>query len=161
MQQQLERDSYAKVAFFCRFRPEAERLAAALKEVVPMVGLIVGGQKKADRALALALVHPDHAPKQAPAAVVCTYGTASFGMNFSACSACVSVSSARSHGLHAQSMDRAYGPQMNGPLALFDVVAVGPKGQHTIDHIIIDARRKNEDVASWTSAGWVRKLMEE
>lgn len=164
MRQQLEQNPTAKVAFFCRFVPEARRLQQAFIEnfgVEMLVGLIVGGQPKADRLQALALVHPDTAPKDAPAAVVCTYGTASFGMNFSACSACVAVSSQYSAGLHAQSMDRAYGPQMQGPLALFDVVAVGPKGQHTIDHKVIEARRAGEDVASWTASAWVKALREE
>jgi hypothetical protein len=42
-----------------------------------------------------------------------------------------------------------------------DVVAVGPKGQKTIDHHTLKALRGKDDMARWTVSEWRRILVEE
>lgn len=159
MRSKLEVDPNFKAAFFCRFRPEAQRLAAELKERFPELKaeLLIGGMKRADKLRAMALVKPETAP-EGPAAIVSTFGTGSYGLDFSACHACVNVSPIYSPGLHNQSMDRAFGPGQTRALAYYDVVAVGPKGQRTIDVAIVEARRAGDDVAQWTASAWVKAI---
>lgn len=88
-------------------------------------------------------------------------GTGSFGLDFTAAHTCVTMSSGYSPGRSAQTLDRVYGPGQKFPIAYYDIVAVGPKGQATIDRDILLARRSGEDVAQRTAAAWVARLKEE
>jgi hypothetical protein len=54
-----------------------------------------------------------------------------------------------------------YGPGQTKPVAYFDILAVGPKGQKTIDHVILKARKESEEIANWTTEKWVKALKEE
>ena len=42
-----------------------------------------------------------------------------------------------------------------------DVIATGPDGQRTIDHVILQALRKKEDLARWTTDVWRRALTDD
>jgi hypothetical protein len=59
-----------------------------------------------------------------------------------------------------QSIGRIERPGAVEPMLVADVVAVGPKGQKTIDHKVLKALRSKDDMASWTYARW-RELMRE
>jgi hypothetical protein len=41
------------------------------------------------------------------------------------------------------------------------VIATGPQGQRTVDHLIMKALREKADVANWTASAWIRALREE
>ena len=123
-------------------------------------GAIHGGQKKEERLAALALLKPETSP-EGPVFVGGIEGTGSFGLDMTAAHTCVTMSSGYSPGRSAQTLDRVYGPGQKHPIAYFEVVAVGPKGQKTIDHDILVARRSGEDVARRTAAAWVKALTEE
>jgi hypothetical protein len=71
------------------------------------------------------------------------------------------MSSGYSPGRSAQTLDRVYGPGQKFPIAYYDIIAVGPKGQHTIDRDILLTRRNGEDIAQRTAAGWVKALKDE
>lgn len=47
------------------------------------------------------------------------------------------------------------------PISMFDIVAVGPNGQKTIDFTIVKARREKEEIANFTTAAWIQALKEE
>lgn len=160
--QRLEQAPNLHIVVWCRFRPELFRMLDAVKAQFPQfaIGAIVGQQKKAERTYAMGLLKPETSPKT-PVFVGGTFGTGSFGLDFSAANHSVNCSFDYSLGKYKQSGDRIYGPGMIGPAAYFDIVATGPKGQKTIDHAIVLARRNNEDVATWTSAAWVKALSEE
>lgn len=160
--QRLEEDEDLKVVAWCRFRPELARLLSAVADKFPQftLGEIRGGQKKPDRFHALSLLKPETAPP-GPVFVGGTYGSGSFGLDFTAAHTSVSLSTDYSPGKFAQSADRVYGPGQTAPVAYFDIVAMGPKGQRTIDHAIVAARRAGEDVAAWTTSAWVRALEDE
>lgn len=162
IEQQLESDLNLKLVSWFRFRPEIFRAVAAVSEKFPQftVGTICGGQKRKERLEALALLKPETAP-EGPVFVAGIEGTGSFGIDMCAAHTCVSVSSGYSPGRTAQTLDRVYGPGQKHPIAYFEVVAVGPHGQRTIDHQIIAARRAGEDIAKWTAEAWVKKLLEE
>jgi len=159
--QQLIANPLLKVVIWCKHRPEMFRMVKELKALFPrvIVSSIYGKQKERDRIDALRLLHPDTTPKS-PIFMVGTFGTGSFGLNFSAASVCINCSADYSLGKHLQANDRIYGPGMLAPAAYFDVLAVGPSGQRTIDHVIEAARRNAENIASYTINQWVKKLTE-
>jgi hypothetical protein len=162
IEQQLERDPNLHLVAWCRFRAELFRTLAEIREKFPQfeTAAIHGGQKKAERLRALSLLHPQTSPK-GPVFAIGIEGTGSFGLNMTASHTCITLSSGYSPGRSAQTLDRVYGPGQTEPIAYFDVVAVGPKGQRTIDHAILLARRSGQDVANWTAQAWVKALTEE
>lgn len=162
MERQLEADPNAKVVAWSRFRAEARRAYDEVLKRWPHVeaAMLFGGQTKADRLRALSLLHPDTAPR-GPAFVSGIEGTGSFGLNMTASHTCITLSSGYSPGRSLQTLDRVYGPGQQNPIAYYNVIAVGPKGQRTIDHDILQARLAGEDVATRTAAAWVRALREE
>jgi S-ribosylhomocysteine lyase LuxS involved in autoinducer biosynthesis len=46
-------------------------------------------------------------------------------------------------------------------VAYFDIVATGPQGQRTIDHVIVKARMERQEVADWTASAWIKALSDE
>ncbi len=163
LDEQFEAFPTLKLVVWCRFLPELARLLAEVAKRFPQVavGRIAGNPTKTERKDALALLHPETAPRDAAVFVGGTFGTGAFGLNLSAASLSVCLSFDYSLGKYRQTAERVIGPDMLGPASYLDVVAVGPKGQKTIDHAIVAARRANEDVADWTTAAWVKKLREE
>lgn len=160
--QRLEADPNVKIVAWGRYRREVERALAAVRRKYPQfeTGIIYGSQSRTDRLHALRLLKPETTP-EGPVFVVGIEGTGSFGLDFTASHTCISMSSGYSPGRTAQTLDRVYGPGQTEPIAYFDIIATGPKGQRTIDHIIIEARRAGEDIAQWTTQAWVKALMEE
>jgi hypothetical protein len=160
IEQGLERDPNLHLVVWCRFRAELFRTLEEVHKAFPQfeTAAIHGGQKKAERLRALSLLHPDTSPKDRPVFMIGIEGTGSFGLNMTASHTCVTLSSGYSPGRSAQTLDRVYGPGQTEPIAYYDVVAVGPKGQRTIDHTILLARRAGQDVATWTADAWVQAL---
>lgn len=162
LQQQIEKDPNIKIVTWCRFKPELLRLLAEVRKLYPnmIVQPLMGGQKKADRQIVLRLLDPITAPA-GPVFVGGTYGTGSFGLNFTASHTNINCSYDYSLRKFLQSGDRVYGPGQVHPISYFDIVATGPKGQRTIDHIIVKARRAKDDISTWTTNAWVQALIEE
>lgn len=158
----LEEDPNVKVVAWCRFRAELFRIVAAVQEKFPQfkTAMIIGGQKRHDRIEALGLLKPETAPS-GPVFVAGIEKTGSFGLDMTASHTCVTMSSGYSPGVSAQTLDRVYGPGQKHPIAYFNVLAVGPRGERTIDHKIEEARRAGADIAEWTARQWVKALTEE
>jgi hypothetical protein len=162
IERELERDANLHLVAWCRFRAELFRMLEEVSLAFPQfqTAAVMGGQKKVERMRALSLLHPDTSPA-GPVFVAGIEGTGSFGLNMTAAHTCITLSSGYSPGRSAQTLDRVYGPGQTQPIAYYDVVAVGPKGQKTIDHAILIARRAGQDVASWTAQAWVKALTED
>lgn len=160
--QRLEQYPNLHIVVWCRFRHELFRMLTAVAEKFPQfeMGSIVGAQKRAARLHAMALLKPETSPK-GPVFVGGTFGTGSYGLNFTAANHSVNCSFDYSLGKYKQSGDRVYGPGMIGPASYFNILATGPKGQKTIDHVMVEARQNNENIADITAKGWIRRLMEE
>lgn len=162
IEQRLEADPNLHLVVWTRFRAELFRIVAEVRAKFPQfaIGMILGSQKKEERLTALALLKPETSP-EGPVFVAGIEGTGSFGLDMTAAHTCVTMSSGYSPGRVAQTLDRVYGPGQKHPIAYFNIVAVGPRGQKTIDHDILVARLNGEDVAQRTSAAWVKALTEE
>jgi SNF2 family DNA or RNA helicase len=149
--------SGGKVIFWCRFRSEVERLARVLPGPV---GLIYGGQTQEDRQAALRLLDPRTAPV-GRASVVGTAASGAMGLNLTAADTAVYVSNTFPLKDRLQSEDRNHRIGQIRPVSYFDIVATGPEGQRTIDHMIIKALRSKHDLATLTCSEWVEELKEE
>lgn len=161
IEQRLEEDPRLHLAVWCRFRSEALRAAREIKRAFPQfeVACLMGAQNKTDRHRALALLKPGFAP-EGPAALVGVEGTGSFGLDMAAAHTCVTLSSGYTPGRVSQTLDRLYGPGQQFPIAYFNIVATGPRGERTIDHMIIKARQQGQDLADTTAEAWVMGLKE-
>lgn len=154
-----------KLLTWCRFIPELGRY---LKEVQPLtkhVGCVAGQSLlgkplKIERSEALRLLNPNTAPPES-VTVGGTYGTGSLGINLTACHTVVNMSYDYSYWKKLQGDKRVDRPGQLYPVRSFDIVAVGPKGQKTIDHDIVKVRRGHEDIANRTSSAWISALTEE
>lgn len=60
-----------------------------------------------------------------------------------------------------QSEDRCHRPGQFNPVTYVDVLAAGPRGQKTIDHVIVRALRKKENLAAMTTNCWRMELLDE
>ena len=158
----MKADPNLHLVTWSRFRAEAFRAHDEVKQRFPQfeTAVLLGSQKRADRHRALSLLKPETSPT-GPVFVAGIEGTGSFGLDMCAAHTCVTLSSGYSPGRSAQTLDRVYGPGQKFPIAFFDVVAVGPKGQRTIDHDILTTRRKGETIAQRTAAAWVKVLTTE
>lgn len=151
-------DPNLKILVWVRFVPELHRMMAAIENV--QTGFICGGQKPKERQDMLRMLHPETAPDGA-VFFGGTYGTGSLGLNFTACATVVNLSYDSSLYKYLQSAARVDRPGQKHVVSNFDVVAVGPKGQRTYDHILVKARREREDLATWTQSAWVKALKDE
>jgi len=160
--ERLENEPKLKLLLWCRFRPELARVFSELQQRFPHVSLgkIWGGQVPEERDQALRLLDPRTSP-DAPVVVVGTPSSGALGLNLSAAHDVVYLSNDYSLKTRLQSEDRVHRPGQVSPVSYFDVVAVGPQGQRTIDHLIIKALRSKNDVATWTTAAWKQALKEE
>lgn len=161
LETRLDADPGLKAIVWCRFRAELERAAVVLAARFPglRVGRVYGGQTKEEREAGIALLNPRTATPGA-AVVVGTTRTGSFGLDLQAAHEVVYLSNDYSLLVRQQSEDRAHRPGQTRPVSYFDVVALGPTGQKTVDHAILKALRKKNDVVNWTTRDWATALKE-
>lgn len=151
-----------KVIVWCRFRVELYRLKAELERLGKFhVAAIHGAQKREEREKALRLLHPVTAPKDEPVVVLGTLGTGARGLNLTASHTVVYASNDFRYGTYVQSEERVHRPGQTEPVEYFDIIATGPQGQRTVDHILLDARERKENLARWTTAAWITELTRE
>jgi SNF2 domain-containing protein len=175
--ERLEADKKLKLLAWCRFRPELARVVAGLEERFPQVhvGAIWGGQtqdryrtiagqqvliKEGERGRALRLLDPRTSP-DAPVIVVGTPSTGSMGLNLTAANVVIYLSNDFSLKTRLQSEDRVHRPGQTRGVSYFDLVATGPAGQKTVDHLVIKSLREKNDIATWTTQAWRAALLEE
>jgi len=155
----LEEDSAFKALVRIRFRPELARAAAKLRDEFPNldVGELRGGLEKRE---AVRLLHPMTADKTRPAVVLATSAGA-FGYNFTGSHTIVKMSRDYSYFIEKQFDDRVHREGQIHAVSYFHMIAEGPNGQRTIDHIIDKAQRRKEEIATWTTNAWIQELEDE
>jgi len=161
----LRQNPNLKLLVWCRFVPELRRYLKEVQKLGHPVGAacgesVLGQSKKKEREFALRLLHPKTAPP-GPATVGATAGTGAIGLNFTACRTVLDMSYDFSAYKKKQGDARVNRPGQTGPVSFTHLVAVGPKGQKTIDHHIMLERLGKIKTAEWTVAAWVKALKEE
>lgn len=162
----LERHPDLKLLTWCRFVPELRRyLGEVSAKFQHPVGAacgasVLGESVKKEREAALRLLHPKTAPS-GPATVGGTQGTGALGLNFTACRTVLDMSYDFSPWKKKQGDARVNRPGQTGPVSFFYLIAVGPKGQKTIDHHVMMTRLGKANINDWTTSAWVKALTEE
>lgn len=160
----LSREPNLKLLVWFRFVPELRRYLAEAAKFGHPLGAVCGQPVftsiREDRENALRLLHPRTAPA-GPATVAGIYGTGAMGLNFTACHTVVDASYDFSNFKKQQGDARVNRPGQTQMVRYYYLLAVGPRGQKTIDHHIMLERTGKADLANATVAGWVRALREE
>lgn len=149
-----------KVVVWCRFRAEMARMAEELKRLGRVVHLLQGQQPADERNAAKRAFAPGTDDTRA-AVLVGHPAAGGAGLNFSAASVAIYATNPWSIKDRKQSEGRIQRPGQVNRARFVDVVAVGPKGQKTVDHGVLKALRSGEDIAMWTAAIWRQVLTEE
>lgn len=161
LEERLDEYPSFKLLVWCRFRPELDRLANSIvKRFKIDVGRIWGGQHKDERGHAIRLLSPETATNN-PAVVVGTPGSGSVGLNLTAAAHVLYVSNDYRLMTRLQSADRVHRSGQTRSVWYGDIIATGPSGQKTIDHVVIKALRDKENLANWTTSAWIKELSEE
>jgi SNF2 family DNA or RNA helicase len=155
--EQLEADPSLKIIVWCRFRPEIERVARDLADIIPTYRLY--GQSKGERVESISRFSKVNNPE--PALLAGQVRAGGFGLNLIAGAVSVYLSNDFSAMTRAQSEDRNHRPGQMRNVLYVDVMAVGPKGQRTVDHQVVKALREKNDLSNWTVSAWKRALTEE
>lgn len=158
----LAEDENFKVICWSRFVPEIARniREAKLRYTGVPIGVVAGGYKKTDREFALRLLDPRTAPK-GPAFIFGNPQSGGLGLNMTAARHMFRMSSDYSHYKRAQSDDRIHRPGQLFHTWYGDLVATGPQGQKTIDHITLKSLMKKDNLAEMTTSAWVSELLKE
>jgi SNF2 family DNA or RNA helicase len=157
----LSEDPKIKVLIWCRFRAEVERLERELlgqtRFLAIRVGKIYGGQTRDERGEALRFLDPRTTP-DAPVVVIGTPASGSMGLNLTAAHEVIYVSNDYSLKTRLQSEDRVHRTGQTHAVSYLDLEAVGPKGQKTVDHLVLKSLRMKQDMASFTAGAWVQAI---
>jgi hypothetical protein len=153
----LQQNAPDRFIVWCKFRAELERAGRLLQGTVPRVEYLRGGQTPDQRTAAKKLLAPG---SKAHGAVVGNPAAGGASLNYAGAPLMVFLSYGPRLIERTQSIGRIERPGAVEPMLVADVVAVGPKGQKTIDHKVLKALRSKDDMASWTYARW-RELMRE
>jgi len=171
------------VIVWTRWRRERERLVKELKYSIAVgcrignVSEIYGGQSKTEREEAIKYFSGRATPMKELSPGVFVSGKAlppmpsdkacilvaqphagGFGLNLQVASEEWFLSNDWSYGVRLQAEDRAHRPGQTKSVLIGDVLATGPVGQRTIDHIILKALRDKADLAAMTTAAWRKEL---
>ncbi len=163
----LHRYPNLKLLSWCRFVPELRRYLAEVQKLTPIVGAACGEKvldnemsQTKEREFALCLLHPKTAPAGA-CTVGATQGTGAMGLNFTACRTVLDISFDFSPWKKRQGDARVNRTGQTGPVSFSYLIAVGPRGQKTIDHHVYLHRLGKMNVNDWTTSAWVRALKDE
>lgn len=144
-----------KVIVWCRFTREIEDVNARLGRAFPSIRrfTLYGDTSRADRERAVACFHTD-SPDKDPAFLIAQPMAGRFSLNLTGSHRAIYLSNDFSLLTRLQSEDRIHRAGQQHQCHYTDTIAVGPRGQRTIDRYIVKALRNKEDVATWTSQQW-------
>lgn len=80
------------------------------------------------------------------------------GLNLSAASTNIHLSGSHSFISREQADGRIERPGQVNSMMIIDVIATGPKGQKTIDEVILKGRERKEELSTWTKSRWKEEL---
>lgn len=163
----LRRHPDLKLLSWWRFVPELKRYLREVAKLTPEVGAACGAKvieddrsKREEREHAMRLLNPKTTPPGA-ATLGATQGTGAMGLNFTACRTVLEGSFGFEAWKKKQGDARTNRTGQTGMVSYFYLLAVGPKGQKTIDHHVYLQRTGKITINDWTTAAWVRALKEE
>lgn len=163
LEQRYAESSNFRVLIWCRFRKELERLFDTIRGEQSLTKYnirlhsIYGQQSRTERDRAV----QEGMAGNGAAVILGNPHAGGFGLNLTTLPYVVYLSSDYSLLTRQQSEDRVHRPGQTRNVEYLDVIATGPDGQRTIDHQVVKALRKKEEMANWTTERWRVALMEE
>ncbi len=151
-----ELSSQQAVIIWCRWRRERERLQQMLATKIEVYG-VFGGQQPKNRSYEVQSFQMS--PNRR--VLIAQQHAGGFGLNLTAASMAVYLSNSFSHTDRIQSEDRCHRIGQNNPVTYVDIVAVGPRGQRTVDAHVLECLRSKRDLAEMTCKAWRRVLESE
>ena len=154
-----EHSDVERILIWCRFRSELERFERVLADELDKYRIfkIYGGQTKSEREAAIR----QGATGTGKAITLGIPAAGGLGLNLTTYATVLYASQDFNLKTRLQSEDRCHRPGQTKPVSYIDVIATGPTGQKTIDHLVVKALRKKENVATWSSEQWRRAIEEE
>lgn len=148
----------AKVLIFTRFRADVERTVRVLAREFPThrVCALYGSQTAEEREQAKRLLAPGGDP--VPAIVVANAASGGAGLNLTAAAHVYFLGNDYSRKTRVQAEGRVDRIGQTERTRFVDVLATGPNGERTIDHGIVAALRRQEELAGAPLDAW-RRLM--
>ncbi len=142
------------VVIWCRFRAELKRVVRDLGMRGHQATWIAGGQSDAQRSEAKNqfMTSPE------PMVLVGQPQAGGLGLNLQRASLVAYLSNDYSLITRLQSEDRCHRQGQKNKVTYVDFLAVTPRGTKTMDHIILKALKRKEDLAEWTTARWREEL---
>ena len=149
LREQREKDPAFRCIFWCQWRHELLRLQKA----IPGSVMIIGGQSEGNRREAIrqftdgegsVLVGQPHA--------------GGLGLNLVKAHNVVFLSRDYSQINREQAEDRTHRIGQEFPVNYIDLLAEGPAGQRTIDHVVLKALKAKKDLYNWTATAWLKEL---
>lgn len=149
-----------RILVWCRFRAELARIASFIAQRWPHVaiGRIEGGQNELVRRNTVSEFQNESL--QNAMVLLGNPQAGGLGLTLTAAHHVIYASNDFNLVTRLQSEDRVHRPGQHHPVLYTDVIATGPEGQRTIDHVIINALRKKQDLATWTTQAWRAALSE-
>jgi SNF2 family DNA or RNA helicase len=145
---------------WCRWRRERERLAAMLRAGGVKTYEIYGNQKPSERATAEKAFHPETRGAGRRILVAQPHAGGK-GLDLAAAEEAIYLSCPPGLEDRKQSEDRLHRATTINRVTYLDVLATGPKGQRTIDHLRFNAMREEQELEDWTCSAWLRALKKE
>lgn len=148
-------DANLKLVVWCRFRAEVSRLVAAFQAAgCADTYAIVGDQRRDERRAALAAFAWSQRDAPGRRVVVAQEQAGGLGLSLVAAHVAVTYSSGYSLRYRSQTRKRIDRPPQDRACMYMDILATGPDGQRTVDHVVRKALQKKDDLARWTSDYW-------
>jgi SNF2 family DNA or RNA helicase len=150
-----ELSSEQAVIVWCRWRRERERLHALLAGKIETYS-IFGGQQEKNRSQNV----QDFQTRTQRRVLLAQPHAGGYGLNLAAASTAIFLSNDFSYTTRVQAEDRCHRIGQKNAVTYVDVVAVGPRGQRTVDSHVLDCLRAKKDIATLTCSAWRRVLDE-
>jgi SNF2 family DNA or RNA helicase len=140
---------------WCRFTEELKRVVRELRERRHDVVWIAGGQSDIQRTEA-----KNHfSTSDKPVVLVGQPQAGGLGLNLQRASLVAYLSNDYNLVTRLQSEDRCHRQgQTSNKVTYVDFVATTPRGTRTMDHVILKALKRKEEMAEWTTARWREEL---
>lgn len=140
---------------WCRWVRERIRLQQLLATKIEVYG-VFGGQQEKNRSYNVQSFQTSTKRR----VLVAQQHSGGYGLNLTAASTAVYLSNDFSFTARIQSEDRTHRLLQTNPCLYIDVVAVGPRGQKTVDAHVLECLRNKKSISDMTCSAWKRALDE-
>jgi SNF2 family DNA or RNA helicase len=155
----LKESGSEPIVVWCWWRAQLDYLENYLGPIYDVYTLH-GGTPSVDKRNSLLRFNPrwDTRMDKRRAILLAQPAAGGMGLNLSAASTNIHLSSSYSFISREQADGRIERPGQVNPMTCIDVIATGPKGEKTVDEVILKGRERKEELSTWTKERWRSEL---